>query len=903
MRSPAELVYRVLLCVFPRGFRTLHGDAMTAEVLRQHRALVGRPVKQMALWIRIVGDALQHGLGVRRDRAYIARRRPVPAELIAMNSDALADCREVLRRWFSRPALPTAVVLTLALGIGATIAIFSIANTVLIKPLPWPDPDRLFAVRSVIASQTAPSSGNQLLTWADWKALRDVPWIERVGIWTAERMLLGLDRTEPVDVIYASSDVLSLLGATPALGRLFRPDEDKEEQSVVLLSHGTWTQRFGASPDALQQSIVLSFNGLNGRQRTYTVIGVLPHGFSVEGRSPDFVLPSGMVSLGWQMSDQLQFRVIAKTRPGTAVPAASEVLEHIAQSSGPAERASLELRSLSRELLASSTGTVLLLLSAAGLLLLVSCSSASGLLLGHAWSRRSEVAVRLSLGATRSRIARQFAVEHALLGIVAAVVGLLLAAWLTPVFVAMAPDRLPRLEAVTIDLTVVMFALGLGAMSSVIFGTAPSLILAGVSGADTLTESRAVTVRPHTWQRVLVSVQIGLAVTLAVSASLLGGTMLRLQAQPLGFESAQLAMITTTPLSFEEPPVEQPRRIAPGTPRPALTPEASAALMNRASQQITLGYSSLMRGVLDRIAAIPGVTGVAGADALPFLVPPRAASVQLEGHTAEHRSQRSAVSPDYFRVMGIQLVSGRTFEVLEMPGDIAIVSETFEREVVGGSAVGKRFSITSGRPLRIVGVVADVRMDHAGEPLPTFYVPLVQVSQFIVRATGDPAAVLPLIRESLGGSDARVVITRSTTMRDVLSSAIAEDVFRAALSALFGGLALILSLVGVNALVVRWVTDRRRDLGIRIALGATPADIRSLVLRHASIAVAAGIGVGIPAALFATGLLRTVFMDLGAHSAFIYVAVPVLVAAMAMLGAWLPAVRAGRLAPVELIRR
>jgi putative ABC transport system permease protein len=324
-----------------------------------------------------------------------------------------------------------------------------------------------------------------------------------------------------------------------------------------------------------------------------------------------------------------------------------------------------------------------------------------------------------------------------------------------------------------------------------------------------------------------------------------------------------------------------------------------------ASQRMQNGFTSLLRGVIERIAAIPGVTGVAGSDAIPFLVPPREAFVRLEGETADLRSQRMAVSPDYFSVMGIRVVAGTTFDASVMPGDSAIVSEAFEREIAGGSAVGKRFSTSQapGRQLRVVGVVADVRMDHSERPAPTFYVPLVLFSQFAVRVTGDTSLALPLIRQSLGGSDARVVVTRSTTMRDVLASSLAEEVFRAALSALFGGLALILGLVGANALVVRWVADRRRDIGIRIALGASPAEVSSLVLRKAGMAVAAGIGAGVPAAFVAAQLLGRFLVGVSTASVFIYVAVPVLIAVLALAGAWLPAVRASKMAPVDLFRR
>jgi hypothetical protein len=389
-----------------------------------------------------------------------------------------------------------------------------------------------------------------------------------------------------------------------------------------------------------------------------------------------------------------------------------------------------------------------------------------------------------------------------------------------------------------------------------------------------------------------------------VTASLLGGTMLRLKTQPLGFDAAQLAVVTTTPLSFEVVPREEPRPLGQGLPNPSLTPSSTADLARAASQRFQHGFTTLLRSVIDGLAAVPGVSGVAGSDAVPFLVPPRQASIRLQGDTAEHLSQRVAVSADYFSVMGIRVIAGRTFEALEVPGETAIVSEAFERDVAGGSAVGKRFSTVQApeRQFRVVGVVADVRVDHAQRPLPTFYVPLVLFSHFVVRTTGDTSAALPLIRQSLGGSNARVVVTRSTTMHEVLASSIAEDVFRAALSALFGAAALILSLVGVTALVVRWVADRRRDLGIRIALGATRADVSSLVLRQAGIAVAAGIGAGVPAALAAARLLGNFLAGVSAASVFIYLAVPVLMAVLALASAWLPAVRAGKVAPVDLFR-
>jgi hypothetical protein len=213
----------------------------------------------------------------------------------------------------------------------------------------------------------------------------------------------------------------------------------------------------------------------------------------------------------------------------------------------------------------------------------------------------------------------------------------------------------------------------------------------------------------------------------------------------------------------------------------------------------------------------------------------------MEGETSGRLAHRAAVSPDYFGVMGMRVLAGRTFEALEMPGETAIVSASFEREIAQGSAVGKQIVLMQGqaaRPFRVVGVVADVRSDHGEGFVPAVYVPLVLFSHFVVRVDGDPASALPMIRQSLSGSDAHVVITRSTTMGEVLATELADEAFRAALSAIFGGVALLLSLVAINALVVRWVADRRRELGIRIALGATAANVRSLVLRQAGIAVA-----------------------------------------------------------------
>jgi hypothetical protein len=413
-----------------------------------------------------------------------------------------------------------------------------------------------------------------------------------------------------------------------------------------------------------------------------------------------------------------------------------------------------------------------------------------------------------------------------------------------------------------------------------------------------------VTARRHTWQQIFVAVQIGLAVVLVVGASLLGGTMQRLRHQPLGFDPANLAVITTIPLSDESAPPEERRESRAGIAKRTLTPSQSADAARAASQRLQYGFTSLLQGVIERLAAIPGVTGVAGADAIPFLVPAREVSVRLEGENADLLSRRTAVSPDYFSVMGMRVVAGRTFDSLEMPGETAIVSEAFEREIAGGNAVGKRFwtSQATSRQLLVVGVVADVRTSHSGRPVPTFYVPLVLFSQFVIKTTGDTPAALRLVRQSLGGSDARVIVTRSTTMPDVLATSIAEEVFRAALSALFGGLALILSLVGTNALVVRWVADRRRDLGIRIALGASPADISSLILRKAGMAVAAGIAVGLPAAFGVSQLLSKFLVGASATAVLIYVAVPVLLAILALAAAWFPAVRAGKTAPVDLLR-
>ena len=831
----------------------------------------------------------------------------------------VADLRYALRRWRRRPGFTATAVVTLALGIGTTTAIFSVVDDVLLAPLPWTDPDRLAVIYAVFPERrakpaTAATWNVGMFSAPAWDALRRVPAFEVVGVWRRPTtMTFGEARTDLVPVMDVSSNFLPMLGVRLVHGRFFTAVEDETPSTSILLSYEAWQRRFGGRPDIIGQVVTLDIPTSAGNPRKDTVVGVIAPGFAFQGDAPEIFKPVGIYGAVARSHPSATFRVVARLAPGATFDTAFAASDSIARSIETLEPTTARVVPLHTDQLGDAAKPLWLLFAGAGLLLLVACSNVAGLLLGEARARRHEVAVRLALGSGRMRIVRQLLVEHVLLAAVGAAAGLILAYWLTQSIVAIAPASLPRLDTVQLDARVAWFALGLGCATQLLFGIAPALSLARTPAAATLAEGgRDGASGRHLGQRAIVAAQIALALVLLVGASLLGETMFRLISQPLGFNPGKLAMASTTytgPMFGDHGATIM--RAAQGAQRGA----QGVQNFREVFRNLTLSVSTARtEAVLQRLSALPGVTGVAGISSAPFATPLRSADVRREGEWAgdPHQVSQVAVTERYFQTMGIPIVSGRGFDPSDRPGMYAaVVSREFERRLFTEGAIGRRFahiwSPTGDQTAyEIVGVVANTKhREFVDDDRAMFYTLDRQsgvVSHFLLRTTGDADAILPAARAAIAAAVPQMIVTSTTTMEAALAKSIAEERFRAMLSACFGGAALVLAAVGLYGLATRRAADRRREFGVRVALGAAPANVRALVLRDAMIIVGLGLAVGLPVAYAVSQITGTMLFGVTPTSPHIFLGASAMLAAAATLASFGPARRASRLDPIVVLR-
>jgi putative ABC transport system permease protein len=817
------------------------------------------------------------------DREKTVRRAEYLSEL---RQDAAFAVRQLLKS----PAFTAVTVLTLALGIGATTAIFSAVRSVVLRAFPYAQPDRVMLVAELWNDLDGDvSDGN----FTDWYAAA-----KSFQAFAAERFasftLADQTSAERVSGGRVTDEFFAVFGARPLLGRTFLPEEDQPgREQVVVLSHSLWTSRFGADRDVIGRQVQLS-------GRPYTIIGVMPASFDPSLSGEVLWVPMAWTPERKAMHDEHHNFVVALLKPNVSREQAQSEMSSIMRvlaARYPEDNGtrSARVRPLPEVLIGDFRQRLVVTLGAVSLVLLIACGNVANLLLVRGSARQKEIAVRAALGAGRGRIVRQLLTESAVLSIVGGLAGLALAWFGVRALVASAPPGIPRLEQTRIDPIVLTFALGIALLCSLIFGLAPALRAVRGNTQATLRESgRGMGTARDVLRTSLVVAEVTLAFTLLVGAGLLVRSALYLQTVNPGFDpnGVLVARVALSPTTYREP--------------------AHAA---RTFTQIG-----------ERLQAMPGVRAAAVVSQAPLgpgggsngLVPegrPLAAESTID-------SRLRIITPGYFAAMGVQLRRGRLFTDRDVAGAprVMIVSEELARRAwPGQDPIGKRIACCEGAPddprwKTVVGVAADVRSrGPTVDVYPEFYLPIEQVPPeawdwiqramtVVVRATGSDAATLAApLRAAVRETDPALPVYGVTTMNDALNGSIAQARFNTLLLTLLGAIGLVLAAVGIYGVVAYFVNLRTHEIGVRVALGAQPRDVVRLMTWQGARPILLGMAIGILSAISTTRLLQSSVYGVSVTDPLTIVAVAVALGLVGLLATVIPARRATRVDPVRAL--
>jgi putative ABC transport system permease protein len=802
------------------------------------------------------------------------------------------NLRFAIRSLRKSPALTGAVVLTLALCIGATTAIFSVVYAVLFRPLPFGDPDGILLFREVWRGMPSDVSvGN----WADTRR-QDRLFQYLVPMQGASLNLAGSDQPENVPAARVGADFFRLLGVRPALGRDFAAEEDQPgHDAVVVLSDQLWHRRFGAD-----RSIVGRQVRLEGRP--YTVIGVMPKSLDYTLYDEELWVPIAFTPERLAMHDEHYLAVLGRLKPAVTqqqLAAELDLISRDLRQRFPEEdnQRHLAATSLQDELVREYRPRLYVLLGAVGFVLLIACANIANLLLARAAARSHETAIRAAVGAGRAHIMRQALTESLVLAVAGGVLGVFAAYWGVSALIAIGPADVPRLAQARVDGAVLGFAVLVTVVSGSVFGIAPALRMAGSLPYQALKEGgRAMgsAGRRDRLRNTLVVAEIALALVLLTGAGLLIRTGIALDTVDPGFDPRNvLAARVSLPLAaYQEP--EQVQR-------------AFLALAERLEH----AQGTLAAGL---VSAAPLEGGGSNG-----LIP--------EGRPLEIASAINSmlrlVTPDYFRAMRIRLRRGRTFTAEDRAGTplVMMINEALAREAwPGEDAIGKRVACCEEGPdgspnwKTVVGVVADTRsMGLARDPAPEFYLPVAQAPRaawnwldrtmtVAVRTSGEPIAAAGAVRDAVRAVDPTVPVYNIGTMDQRITSSLSQTRFSTMLLSVFGGIALLLAAIGVYGVVSYGVTQRAQEIGIRIALGAQARDVLTMVMRHAAVLAGLGLVLGLAGALALTRLLTDLLFRVSPTDPPTFAVGIMVLTFVAVLASALPAWRAARVDPLVALR-
>jgi putative ABC transport system permease protein len=827
-------------------------------------------------------EALLKSGGLETSKESCRDRRSLP--LIETVARDLTYAMRLVRR---SPGFTAVVVLTLALGIGANTAISSLLDGVLLRPLPYPEQDRLITIGEW--SEQVPEMSISYPDFLDWRARQTS--FTAIGVSSGQSFNYdGESSTERLAGLLASHDLSTALGITALRGRLFSAEDDKPgAERTVIISEGFWKRSFGGRESAIGEKIRLN-------KEVYTIIGVLPDAFQFPGAPTEVWAPVGL--WGDRYRDRWNHSglyAVARLKPGvTFAQGCAEMRTIVGQ--------------LAREYPATNTGVsvvtqmfadsvfggvrpmLFVLLGAAGFVLLIACTNVANLQLAKAHARGREFAVRSALGAGRGRVVRQLLVESVLLGLLGCAVGLALGAWAIGVLRTALPASIPRLQEIDLNTWVLAFSVGLSLLTSIVFGLVPAMLMGRQNPREVLAQDGRAggATHSHRWRAALMIGEFALTCLLLVGASLMLRTLGNLHHANPGYATGHIVTF-----GWDLPDEAYPN------------PAQRLPLIERA---------------LERLAVVPGAAKVALVNPLPLSGQGNQSYYYVEGTPSPESgklppAERTEINGDYFRTLGIALLSGRTFSRADQPQSqrVAIVDRMFaEKCFHGQNPIGKRFAY-GGRPmkdsdwLQIVGVVAHVENNGLGGPSrEQTYIPFTQNPPsgmtFAVRTDGDPASLAPALRGAMREVSSSLPIFNVYTMDELFAASISSQSLTVLLLGAFAAIALLLAAVGLYGVLSYGVGQRTREIGVRMALGARSSSVVSLVLRNGLKLAGIGLALGLLAALGLTQFLRGVLYGVSAFDPVSFAAVAGVLTGVGILACWLPARRAAKVDPMVALR-
>ncbi len=806
---------------------------------------------------------------------------------------AWQDFRYGARMLAKSPTFTVAALLTLALGIGANSAIFSVVNTVLLRPLPYKDPGRLVMIWEDNSRQGFPRNTLPPANFADYREQNHV--FEGMAALTGRSFnLTGVGEPERIDGLRVSANLFQILDAQPQLGRVFSIDEDQPATGhVVILSNRLWQRRFNSDPAIVGKTVTLNGEG-------YTVVGVMPPDFQFHGALPgaddELLVPIAFSPREAASRGGHYLNVVARLKPGVTLEKAQAEMSSIAQrlqQQYPEHNTGVGsvVVSLHEQLVGDIRPALLVLLGAVGFVLLIACANVANLLLARAAARHKEIATRVALGAGRARLVRQFLTESLLLSTAGGLLGLLLSLWGVSMLKQFIPENISQVKAITVDAKVLGFTLLISLLTGVVFGLAPALQASKVNLSEMLKEGGRDSSTGRRGNRVralLVIAEVAVSLVLLIGAGLLINSFLRLRNVDPGFRAENLLTM----------------RVA--LPRSKYPDHAHRAAF----------YTEMLR----RVEALPGVKSAAMTSPLPLIYNGDSMGVTIEGRPMPTGQEPDVVtrvvSSHYLRSMSIRLLQGRELGDQDradtMP--VAVINETMARRFwPGEDPIGKRLAPGSAVEhddwITIVGIVNDVRQfELSAMPKPQMYLSYEQSEPFllrdlVVKTDVEPSSLAGMVRSTIWTIDRDQPVSNIATMEEILSQSVKRERFSMLLLAVFATLALVLAAVGIYSVMSYAMAQRTHEIGIRMALGAQTRDVLRLVIGQGLKLALAGVAIGILIAFALTRLMTSLLFGVSATDPLTYVAISLVLVGVAVLASYIPARRAAKVDPMIALRQ